>query len=137
MSWSDPIADMLTRIRNGQSAGLEIIEMPASRLKSDIAKILKEEGYVTDYETEGDAKKVLRIALKYNAENKPVIRGIRRESKPGLRKFCGSKDVPRVLGGLGVAIISTSSGVMSGVEARRRKLGGEIKIGRASCRERV
>ncbi len=126
MSWSDPIADMLTRIRNGQSAGLEIIEMPASRLKSDIAKILKEEGYVTDYETEGDAKKVLRIALKYNAENKPVIRGIRRESKPGLRKFCGSKDVPRVLGGLGVAIISTSSGVMSGVEARRRKLGGEI-----------
>ena len=127
MSWSDPIADMLTRIRNGQSAGLEIIEMPASRLKSDIAKILKEEGYVTDYETEGDAKKVLRIALKYNAENKPVIRGIRRESKPGLRKFCGSKDVPRVLGGLGVAIISTSSGVMSGVEARRRKL----EIGRA------
>jgi small subunit ribosomal protein S8 len=126
MSWSDPIADMLTRIRNGQSAGLEIIEMPASRLKSDIAKILKEEGYVTDYETEGDVKKVLRIALKYNAENKPVIRGIRRESKPGLRKFCGSKDVPRVLGGLGVAIISTSSGVMSGVEARRRKLGGEI-----------
>ena len=126
MSWSDPIADMLTRIRNGQSAGLEIIEMPASRLKSDIAKILKEEGYVTDYETEGDAKKVLRSALKYNAENKPVIRGIRRESKPGLRKFCGSKDVPRVLGGLGVAIISTSSGVMSGVEARRRKLGGEI-----------
>ena len=126
MSWSDPIADMLTRIRNSQSAGLEIIEMPASRLKSDIAKILKEEGYVTDYETEGDAKKVLRIALKYNAENKPVIRGIRRESKPGLRKFCGSKDVPRVLGGLGVAIISTSSGVMSGVEARRRKLGGEI-----------
>lgn len=126
MSWSDPIADMLTRIRNGQSAGLEIIEMPASRLKSDIVKILKEEGYVTDYETEGDAKKVLRIALKYNAENKPVIRGIRRESKPGLRKFCGSKDVPRVLGGLGVAIISTSSGVMSGVEARRRKLGGEI-----------
>lgn len=126
MSWSDPIADMLTRIRNGQSAGLEIIEMPASRLKSDIAKILKEEGYVTDYETEGDVKKVLRIALKYNAENKPVIKGIRRESKPGLRKFCGSKDVPRVLGGLGVAIISTSSGVMSGVEARRRKLGGEI-----------
>lgn len=126
MSWSDPIADMLTRIRNGQIAGLEIIEMPASRLKSDIAKILKEEGYVTDYETEGDVKKVLRIALKYNAENKPVIRGIRRESKPGLRKFCGSKDVPRVLGGLGVAIISTSSGVMSGVEARRRKLGGEI-----------
>ncbi len=126
MSWSDPIADMLTRVRNAQSAGLDIVEMPASRLKADIVKVLKEEGYVSDYEIEGDAKKTLRIALKYNDETKPVIRGIRRESKPGLRKFCGWKEVPRVLGGLGIAIISTSSGVMSGVEARRRKLGGEI-----------
>ena len=126
MSWSDPIADMLTRIRNAQSAGIEIVEMPSSRLKAEIAKVLKQEGYVTDYEVDGDVKKVLRILLKYNAENKPVIRGIRRESKPGLRKFCGSRDVPRVLGGLGVVIISTSSGVMSGLEARRRKLGGEV-----------
>ena len=126
MSWSDPIADMLTRVRNAQSAGLDIVEMPASRLKADIVKVLKDEGYVSDYEIEGDAKKTLRIALKYNDETKPVIRGIRRESKPGLRKFCGWKEVPRVLGGLGIAIISTSSGVMSGVEARRRKLGGEI-----------
>ena len=126
MSWSDPIADMLTRVRNAQSAGLDIVEMPASRLKADIVKVLKEEGYVSDYEIEGDAKKTLRIALKYNDETKPVIRGIRRESKPGLCKFCGWKEVPRVLGGLGIAIISTSSGVMSGVEARRRKLGGEI-----------
>ena len=126
MSWSDPIADMLTRVRNAQSAGLDIVEMPASRLKADIVKVLKEEGYVSDYEIDGDAKKTLRIALKYNDETKPVIRGIRRESKPGLRKFCGWKEVPRVLGGLGIAIISTSSGVMSGVEARRRKLGGEI-----------
>lgn len=126
MSWSDPIADMLTRVRNAQSAGIEIVEMPSSRMKSDVAKVLKEEGYVSDYEIEGDVKKVLRIALKYNADEKPVIRGIRRESKPGLRKFCGWKEVPRVLGGLGVAVISTSSGVMSGVEARRRKLGGEI-----------
>ena len=126
MSWSDPIADMLTRVRNAQSAGLEIIEMPSSRMKSDIAKVLKEEGYVTDFEVEGDTKKILRVALKYNQDEKPVIRGIRRESKPGLRRFCGWKEVPRVLGGLGVAIISTSSGVMSGVEARRRKLGGEI-----------
>jgi small subunit ribosomal protein S8 len=117
---------MLTRIRNAQSAGIEIVEMPSSRLKAEIAKVLKQEGYVTDYEVDGDVKKVLRILLKYNAENKPVIRGIRRESKPGLRKFCGSRDVPRVLGGLGVAIISTSSGVMSGLEARRRKLGGEV-----------
>ena len=126
MSWSDPIADMLTRVRNAQSAGLEIVEMPASRLKADIVKVLKDEGYVSDYEVEGELKKTLRIALKYNEESKPVIRGIRRESKPGLRRFCGWKDIPRVLGGLGVAIVSTSSGVMSGVEARRRKLGGEI-----------
>lgn len=126
MSWSDPIADMLTRVRNAQSAGLEIIEMPSSRMKSDIVKVLKEEGYVSDFEVEGDTKKILRVALKYNQDDKPVIRGIRRESKPGLRRFCGWKEVPRVLGGLGVAIISTSSGVMSGVEARRRKLGGEI-----------
>lgn len=126
MSWSDPIADMLTRVRNAQSAGLEIVEMPASRLKADIVKVLKDEGYVSDFEVEGEIKKTLRIALKYNEESKPVIRGIRRESKPGLRRFCGWKDIPRVLGGLGVAIVSTSSGVMSGVEARRRKLGGEI-----------
>ncbi len=126
MSWSDPIADMLTRVRNAQSAGIEIVEMPASRMKADIAQVLKDEGYVSDFEVEGEARKLLRIALKYNADEKPVIRGIRRESKPGLRRFCGWKDVPRVLGGLGVAVISTSSGVMSGVEARRRKLGGEV-----------
>ena len=126
MSWSDPIADMLTRIRNGQAAGHEIVEMPASNLKAAIAKVLKDEGYVEDYEVEGDAKRVLRVALKYNAEGKPVIRGLRRESSPGLRRFCGWKKIPRVLGGLGVAVISTSGGVMSGLEARRRKLGGEI-----------
>lgn len=126
MSMTDPIADMLTRIRNGQAAGHEIVEMPASNLKAAIAKVLKDEGYVEDYEVEGDAKRVLRVALKYNAEGKPVIRGLRRESSPGLRRFCGWKDIPRVLGGLGVAVISTSGGVMSGLEARRRKLGGEI-----------
>ena len=126
MSWSDPIADMLTRIRNGQAAGHEIVEMPASNLKAAIAKVLKDEGYVEDFEVEGDVKKVLRIALKYNAEGKPVIPGPRSESAPGLRRFCGWKQIPRVLGGLGVAVISTSGGVMSGLEARRRKLGGEI-----------
>ena len=126
MSWSDPIADMLTRIRNGQAAGHEIVEMPSSNLKAAVAKVLKDEGYVEDFEVEGDQKKVLRVALKYNAEGKPVIRGIRRESAPRLRRFCGWKDIPRVLGGLGVAVISTSGGVMSGLEARRRKLGGEI-----------
>jgi small subunit ribosomal protein S8 len=117
---------MLTRIRNGQAAGHEIVEMPSSNLKAAVAKVLKDEGYVEDFEVEGDQKKVLRVALKYNAEGKPVIRGIRRESAPGLRRFCGWKKIPRVLGGLGVAVISTSGGVMSGLEARRRKLGGEI-----------
>ncbi|MGI5869592.1 MAG: 30S ribosomal protein S8 [Kiritimatiellia bacterium] len=126
MSWSDPIADMLTRIRNAQDAGHEIVEMPSSRMKAAVANVLKEEGYVVGFEVEGDTRKTLRIALKYNEDSKPVIRGIRRDSKPGLRKFCGWKEIPRVLGGLGVAVISTSSGVMSGVEARRRKLGGEI-----------
>ena len=126
MSWSDPIADMLTRVRNGQAAGTEIVEMPSSNLKAAIAKVLKDEGYVADFEVEGDVKKVLRMALKYNAEGKAVIRGIRRESSPGLRRYCGWKDIPRVLGGLGLAIVSTSSGVMSGAEARRRKLGGEL-----------
>lgn len=89
-------------------------------------QVLKDEGYIEDFEVEGDVKKTLRIALKYNADKKPVIRGIKRESTPGLRRFCGWKDIPRVLGGLGIAVISTSSGVMSGLEARRRKLGGEI-----------
>ena len=89
MSWSDPNADMLTRIRNAQAAGHDIVEMPASNLKAAIVKVLKDEGYVADYEVEGDVKKVLRVALKYNAEGKPVIRGIRRESAPGLRRFCG------------------------------------------------
>ena len=126
MSWSDPIADMLTRIRNGQAAGHEIVEMPASNLKAAIAKVLKDEGYVEDYEVEGDAKRVLRVALKYNAEGKPVIRGLRRESSPGLRRFCGWKDIPRVLGGLGTSVLSTSQGIMSGREARRRKVGGEL-----------
>ena len=117
---------MLVRIRNGQAAGREIVEMPSSNLKAAIAKVLKDEGYVEDFEVEGDVKKILRIALKYNAEGKPVIRGLRRESSPGLRRYCGWKTVPRVLGGLGLAVVSTSSGVMSGAEARRRKLGGEL-----------
>ena len=126
MAMSDPIADMLTRIRNAQLAEKASVSMPSSKLKVAIAAVLKDEGYVVDFEVEGDARKILRIALKYNEDAKPVIRGIRRDSKPGLRKFCGWKDMPRVLGGLGIAVISTSSGVMSGVEARRRKLGGEL-----------
>ncbi len=125
MSWSDPIADMLTCIRNAQAAGHQVVEMPGSRMKAEIARILKAEGYVHDYELVGDVKKLLRIALKYTDESTPVIRGLRRESKPGLRRYCGWQKVPRVLGGLGLSVISTSQGVMSGREARRRKLGGE------------
>ncbi|MBQ8571559.1 MAG: 30S ribosomal protein S8 [Kiritimatiellae bacterium] len=126
MSLTDPIADMLTRIRNAQSAGIEIIELPSSNQKAGIAGVLKEEGYIADFEVEGDAKKVLRIALKYDENDKPVIRGIRRESTPGLRRFCGCDEIPRVLGGLGIAILSTNRGIMAGHKARRAKLGGEI-----------
>jgi small subunit ribosomal protein S8 len=126
MSLTDPIADMLTRIRNAQSAGIEIIELPSSNQKAGIAGVLKEEGYIADFEIEGDAKKVLRIALKYDENDKPVIRGIRRESTPGLRRFCGCDEIPRVLGGLGIAILSTNRGIMAGHKARRAKLGGEI-----------
>ena len=127
MSMTDPIADMLTRIRNAQRAGLEDVSMPSSRLKAEVARIFKAEGYILDFKVEGDVKKSLVIELKYSdADSTPAIRGLRRESKPGLRRFCGWKDIPRVLGGLGVAVISTSGGVMSGLEARRRKLGGEI-----------
>jgi small subunit ribosomal protein S8 len=117
---------MLTRIRNAQSAGIEIIELPSSNQKAGIAGVLKEEGYIADFEIEGDAKKVLRIALKYDENDKPVIRGIRRESTPGLRRFCGCDEIPRVLGGLGIAILSTNRGIMAGHKARRAKLGGEI-----------
>ena len=126
MSLTDPIADMLTRIRNAQSAGIEIIELPSSKQKAGIASVLKEEGYIADFEIEGDAKKVLRIALKYDENEKPVIRGIRRESTPGLRRFCGCEEIPRVLGGLGIAILSTNRGIMAGHKARSAKLGGEI-----------
>ena len=123
---TDPIADMLTRIRNAQQAKHEIVEMPGSRMKAEIARILKEEGYVSEFEVEGAPKTVVSIALKYTDDGAGVIRGIRRMSTPGLRKFCGWKEIPRVLGGLGTSIISTSQGVMSGREARRRKLGGEL-----------
>ena len=100
--------------------------MPSSRLKAEVARILQDEGYVADFEVEGDVKKTLRIELKYAADATPAIREIRRESKPGLRRFCGCEEIPRVLGGLGTSILSTSHGVMSGREARRRKIGGEL-----------
>ncbi len=123
---SDPISDMLLRIRNGLKAGLPSIELPGSRIKGEIARVMKEEGYITDFTITDTVPRVLSIELKYNNDAEPAIRGMRRESKPGLRKFCGVQDIPNVLGGMGVAVLSTSGGVVSGKEARKRKLGGEL-----------
>jgi small subunit ribosomal protein S8 len=126
MSMTDPIADMLTRIRNGQSAKKTSVSMPSSSQKVAIAKVLKDEGYVTDFSTEADGvKATLTIELKY-FEGGPVIEKIQRVSKPGLRIYRGSTDLPQVLGGLGVAIVSTSAGVMSDREARSKGIGGEV-----------
>lgn len=126
MSMTDPIADMLTRIRNGQHARKTSVAMPASNAKVAIARVLKDEGYITDYATEGEgAKKTLTVELKY-FEGKAVIEKIQRVSKPGLRIFRGTSELPKVLGGLGIAIVSTSSGVMSDREAREKGIGGEV-----------
>ena len=126
MSWSDPISDMLTRIRNAQKAGMPSLDMPGSRLKGEVARVMLAEGYIAGFTQEGEGRRVLHIDLKYSALAEPAIRGVRRESKPGLRRFCGYKDIPRVLGGMGTAVLSTSGGVMTGKDARQRKLGGEL-----------
>ncbi len=123
---SDPISDMLLRIRNAQKAGLPSVELPGSRIKGEIACVMKTEGYITNFTMTNTVPRVLSIELKYNDNADPAIRGLRRESKPGLRKFCGVQDIPNVLGGMGTAILSTSGGVISGKEARKRKLGGEL-----------
>lgn len=123
---TDPIADMLTRIRNGQSAGKAEVSMPASRLKAAIAQVLLDEGYINGFSSEQDAgRSVLTVALKYH-DGKPVIEMIRRASRPGLRVYKGKNDLPSVQGGLGVAIISTSRGVMSDRQARAAGEGGEV-----------
>jgi len=123
---TDPIADLLTRIRNGQAANKMEVSMPSSRLKSAIANVLKDEGYITDYSTaDEDGKPVLTIALKYY-EGRPVIEMIQRSSRPGLRLYKGKDELPRIQNGLGVAIISTSSGVMSDRQARAAGQGGEV-----------
>lgn len=126
MSMSDPIADMLTRIRNAQMVGHAEVSMPASRLKAAIAKVLKDEGYVEDFALrENGVMKELRIALKYYA-GRPVIERLERVSKPGLRVYRGRDDIPRVMNGLGVAILSTSRGVMTDRKARADGVGGEV-----------
>jgi small subunit ribosomal protein S8 len=121
----DPISDMLTRIRNAQQALLPAVEMPHSRMKESIAAILKKEGYVSDLTVEGKIPKTMRIKLKYQGK-KSVIEGLRRVSRPGLRRYVGATEIPRVRGGLGVAVVSTPEGVMTGTQARRKNLGGEL-----------
>jgi small subunit ribosomal protein S8 len=126
MSMTDPIADMLVRIRNAQMVGHTEVAMPASQLKASIAKVLKDEGYIEDFATrENGPKKELRIALKYYA-GKPVIERLERVSKPGLRVYKGRDDIPKVMNGLGVAILSTSRGVMTDRKARADGVGGEV-----------
>ena len=126
---TDPIADLLTRIRNAIMAGHKVVEAPASNLKKEIARILFEKGYILSYKVvEGEGPQgVLKIALKYNSKSKkPAIKEIQRVSRPGLRKYIGVEDMPRVLNGLGIAIISTSKGLMTDKEAKKEKIGGEV-----------
>lgn len=122
---TDPISDMLTRIRNAHRALLPTIELPHSKMKESIAGILRKEGYIAEVSVGGKGLKTLKLKLKYQ-EKKSVIEGIKRVSSPGLRRYVGCTEIPRVRGGLGVAIVSTSQGVMSGTQARKSKLGGEL-----------
>lgn len=125
MSLQDPIADMLTRIRNAQKAEKVVVKMPASKQKSNIAQVLKDEGYIKDFQTTGDARQTITIELKYY-QGKPVIEEIKRVSRPGLRIFRSKDDLPSVNGGLGIAIISTSKGLMTDRKAREVGHGGEV-----------
>jgi len=122
---SDPISDMLTRIRNAGAAQLPTVELPHSRIKESVAKLLQQQGYIAEVAVEGDAKKKLKLRLKYNGK-KNVIEGLKRVSKPGLRRYVGATEIPRVRGGLGVAIVSTSEGLLTDQQARKKNLGGEL-----------
>jgi small subunit ribosomal protein S8 len=127
MNISDPIADMLTRIRNGLQARHTQVEMPSSKMKVSIAKILKDEGYIKDFEVTRDVPQaVLRVSLKYTTERQPVLSTIKRLSKPGLRRYTKRDSIPLVLSGMGLVILSTPKGLMSGKEAFKRNLGGEL-----------
>jgi small subunit ribosomal protein S8 len=127
MVLTDPIADMLTRIRNANMAEKKVVKMPHSKMKSEIARLLKSEGFIKDYIMENEGgKSVLNVFLKYTVEREPVIQGLRRISKSSCRKYVAADEIPRVLGGIGIAIISTSSGVMTDNEARQQKVGGEV-----------
>ena len=122
---NDPISDMLARIRNAHRALLPAVAVPHSRIKESIAGILKREGYIADFSLEGKLPKTIKLKLKYQGK-KSIIEGLRRISTPGLRRYVGVDEIPRVRGGLGVAILSTSEGVMTGLQARKKKLGGEL-----------
>jgi small subunit ribosomal protein S8 len=129
MHVTDPVADMLTRIRNANTVYHEMVDMPMSRLRLEIARILKDEGYIRNYKTVTDPKfpsQTLRVYMSYGAGRERVIQGLRRISKPGRRIYVHKEDVPRVMGGLGIALISTSNGLMTDAEARKRGLGGEV-----------
>ena len=127
MTVSDPISDMLTRIRNAIMVRHDSVLIPASRMKLAITKILKEEGFITDYEVlRGKPHRVIKIHIKYSDKNQSVISGLERVSKPGLRVYVPRREIPRVYGGLGIAIVSTSKGVMTGKQAWRQEIGGEL-----------
>ena len=127
MTMTDPIADMLTRIRNANTAGHDTVEIPASKMKKAIAQILLDEGFINDFEVIEDGKQgIIKVTMKYGAHKEKVISGIKKISKPGLKVYAKAEDVPRVLGGLGIAILSTSKGVISDKEARKLGIGGEV-----------
>ena len=127
MTMTDPIADMLTRIRNANTVGHETVEIPASKMKKAIAEILKEEGYITDFEVIDDNKQgIIKVTMKYGANKERVISGIKKISKPGLKVYAKAGEVPKVHGGLGIAIVSTSKGIVSDKEARKLGVGGEV-----------
>jgi small subunit ribosomal protein S8 len=124
---TDPVSDFLTRIRNALQADHTSVEVPASRLKKEMSRILREQGYITDFDVEPTTKgEVIRIKLKYTEDRRPVISGMRRVSRPGRRRYVTHNDVPRVQGGMGTSIVSTSTGVMTGHEARAKGVGGEV-----------
>ena len=127
MTMTDPIADMLTRIRNANTAGHDTVDIPASKMKKSIVEILKDEGYIKDYEIIDDnIQGTIRVTLKYGANKEHVISGLKKISKPGLKVYAKKHEIPKVLGGLGIAIISTSNGIISDKEARKLGVGGEV-----------
>jgi small subunit ribosomal protein S8 len=128
LNMTDPIADMLTRIRNAVTAKHEYVNIPASKMKVAIADVLKKEGFIRDYEVQEEtpARKLMRLHLNYTGKKEPVLNGLQRVSKPGLRVYVQKREIPRVYGGLGIAILSTPQGVMTGQDAWRRSIGGEV-----------